>query len=321
MTLLKETVKITLAFALLAALVPLLVFAGKDKQRSEPAAAKTTGTAVKVLYEKSGKTVSYDETEFIALSLMAQIPRSYEDEAIMAQAVLVRTYLERRRNSGESLKGGALVSDDRTRFQTFFSKAQAKKLFGTDFNSAFKRFCKLAQSTEGELLEYEGEPVLPAYHAVSCGLTRSAKDAWGEDIAYLVSVESKADKNSPDFSHKITLTDSELKKKLEKAFGDLGSENEKGKSLLEIECDKNGFIKSAEIFGSEVSGGELCRALGLDSPCVEVSRKSGKVTFKVKGVGHLVGLSLYGANEMARAGKTHKEILEYYFKGASLETN
>ncbi len=313
-------VKLTLAFVLLTALLPLLVFTVKDKQSVQPAQTNTAGAGqkVKVLYEKSGKTVSYDETQFIALSLMAQVPQSYEDEAIEAQAVLVRTYLQRRRNSGESLRGGALVSDDKTRFQAFFSKTQAKKLFADEYEAVFSRFCRLAQRTEGELLTYEGKPVLPAYHAVSCGFTRSSKDAWGEDIPYLESVKSKADKKSPDFVHKITLTDRELEKKLKKAFKDQNFGKDKGKSLLELECDKRGIIKSAEIWGEEVPCGELCRALGLDSPCVEAVHKNGKFTFTVKGVGHLVGLSLYGANEMAKDGKPHKEILEYYFKGAAL---
>ncbi|MBR1562187.1 MAG: hypothetical protein IJ645_03165, partial [Ruminococcus sp.] len=142
-----DVIKITLVFAVLAALVPALVFIGRDKpEGSQVSAVPASGRTVRVLSESTGKTADYDETEFIALSLMAQIPESYENEAIKAQAVLIRTYLERRRRAEKEsptkeLKG-ALVSDDRQKYQSFFTKAQAKKYFGKDYESVFSRLCR-----------------------------------------------------------------------------------------------------------------------------------------------------------------------------------
>lgn len=319
-----DVIKITLVFAVLAALVPALVFIGRDKpEGSQVSAVPASGRTVRVLSESTGKTADYDETEFIALSLMAQIPESYENEAIKAQAVLIRTYLERRRRAEKEsptkeLKG-ALVSDNRQKYQSFFTKAQAKKYFGKDFENVFSRLCRLTADTKTEVLLYDGEPVLPAYHAVSCGVTRSAKDAWGQDIPYLVSVKSPQDNKSPDYEAVITLTVGELQKRLEKAFPDIDFSKAEKKTLTELETDKNGIISKALVCGNEVSSGELCAALGLSSPCAEVKYKSGKFTFTTHGLGHLVGLSLYGANSMAHDGKDHRDILEYYFKGAKVE--
>ena len=151
-----DVIKITLVFAVLAALVPALVFIGRDKpEGSQVSAVPASGRTVRVLSESTGKTADYDETEFIALSLMAQIPESYEDEA----------NLERRRRAEKEsptkeLKG-ALVSDDRQKYQSFFTKAQAKKYFGKDFENVFSRLCRLTADTKTEVLLYDGEPVLP----------------------------------------------------------------------------------------------------------------------------------------------------------------
>ena len=51
------------------------------------------------------------------------------------------------------------------------------------------------KSVENEILTYEGEPIIVAFHAASNGHTQSAKNAWGEDIPYLLSVDSSADKD------------------------------------------------------------------------------------------------------------------------------
>ena len=320
----KDILKISIVFTVFAALIPAIVFlSGKTKaaQSAKADLKPSEEIYIKVLDEQTNKITEYEQTSFIVLSLMAQIPSGYEDEAIKAQAVLIRTYLARRSSAEDSsptkeLKG-ALLSNDRSKYQTFFTEKQAKKYFGSDYSAVYEKLYTLTLQTEGELLTYKGEPVLPAYHAVSCGVTRSAKDAWGEDIPYLVSVKSEADTSSHDYETKLTFPIDELKQKLKASFPDITFDD--SKTFLEIENDRNGIITKARLCGEEIGSGELCRALELNSPCVTVKFSEGKAVFTVKGLGHLVGLSLYGANEMAKSGSSHREILEYYFSGAKVQ--
>ncbi len=319
----KDIIKISVVFTVFAALIPAIVFLSAKGRAAQPAKAEPSPSEkvyIKVLDEKSGKVTEYEETDFTVLSLMAQIPSGYEDEAIKAQAVLIRTYLARRKaaekSSPDKALKGALLSTDRSKYQTFFTEKQAKKYFGSDYEAVYEKLYALVIDTEGETLTYKGEPVVPAYHAVSCGVTRSAEDAWGEDIPYLTSVKSEADKNSPDYETTFSIPVDELRQKLIKAFPDADFDD--SKTFLELENDKNGIITKAKVCGKEVGSGELCRALELSSPCAAVKFSGSKAVFTVRGLGHLVGLSLYGANEMAKGGKTHREILEYYFKGAKI---
>ena len=63
---------------------------------------------------------------------------------------------------------------------------------------------------------------------------------------------------------------------------------------------------------------DMWRIFGLRSPAFEISYADNVYTFKTKGFGHCVGLSQYGANEMAKSGKTADEILKYYYSGVKI---
>ena len=70
------------------------------------------------------------------------------------------------------------------------------------------------------------------------------------------------------------------------------------------------------ICGTELSGADIRRALGLRSANFEVRRSGGSYIFTVYGYGHGVGMSQNGANEMAKQGADFREILRHYYKGS-----
>ena len=71
--------------------------------------------------------------------------------------------------------------------------------------------------------------------------------------------------------------------------------------------------------GNKISGTDFMNALGLDSPCFTIEQNDSKYSIITKGYGHLVGMSQYGANDMAKEGKTYKEILEHYFPDTKIK--
>jgi stage II sporulation protein D len=68
-----------------------------------------------------------------------------------------------------------------------------------------------------------------------------------------------------------------------------------------------------------VRGVELRQIYGLRSAAFDVEVKDGYVRFFVTGYGHGVGMSQYGANEMAERGADWKEILMHYYTGIHFE--
>ena len=49
-------------------------------------------------------------------------------------------------------------------------------------------------------------------------------------------------------------------------------------------------------------------------------RRADTVTLSVTGYGHGVGMSQYGANALAKEGRTYQEILTWYYTGITLST-
>ena len=81
----------------------------------------------------------------------------------------------------------------------------------------------------------------------------------------------------------------------------------------------NGGVVTIPVGGVEVTGATLRTLFGLRSTVFTVPPDSTAVTFSVTGYGHGVGMSQYGANAMAKEGKSYEEILKWYYTGVELE--
>ena len=84
--------------------------------------------------------------------------------------------------------------------------------------------------------------------------------------------------------------------------------------------DSSGSIETVKVGGVTVKGGSLRSALGLRSACYEWEVQSKKLVFFVTGFGHGVGMSQYGANQMAKDGSDYEDILTHYYTGVTVGT-
>ena len=86
-----------------------------------------------------------------------------------------------------------------------------------------------------------------------------------------------------------------------------------------MKTTKSGRVTSLKICGTELTGSAVAGALSLRSANFTVKYSDSSFEFEVKGYGHGVGMSQFGADYMAKQGKNYKEILEHYYGGCSLE--
>lgn len=82
---------------------------------------------------------------------------------------------------------------------------------------------------------------------------------------------------------------------------------------------EGGGVASVTIGGEDFTGTQLRSLLGLNSTRFTVTCGDGEVVFHVRGFGHRVGMSQYGANAMAKLGFDYRAILQYYYRGAGIE--
>ena len=280
---------------------------------------------VKLLDTEAGSITELKLRDYLIGAVAAQIPYEYEEEAIKCQAVLAHTYILSRHMSEqkEPTKGllGADISLDRTVYQPYFDDEDIKALYGSDADKAKEKIAACVDEVIDIIAVYNSEPIVCAFHGISSGFTESAENAWGIDIPYLKSVESEFDPSSKDYSKRYIITDDELKARLLEAYPELEFEGDT-KTWLDIsETSRGGTVLGIGLGDKKkvISGYDFMSIFDLRSPCFNFTYENGSFLFTVRGCGHLVGLSQYGANELARNQKSYEQIMKFYFKGIELE--
>lgn len=302
----KEKIKIFFSVCVLVFAVPYVVtllFQGGETSLTEKSVDKIKNQ------KETEKEINIEE--YVKGMVAKQISLGSETEMLKTQTVIARTMLIKAREEGDRLPE-AMGTDEML------------KLWGQNgFEEKYSALEEAASATCGEILVWKERPAETAYHAVSAGKTRKGQEALGrEDIPYLETAESSRDITSPDYLKVIFLEKQELAEKLkEKGVAkNLKSEEIPGNIQI-VTRDSAGYVVQMKIGDTEVSGEDFREYLDLASSCFYIKEVEGQVRILTKGLGHGLGLSQYGANEMAKEGKSYKEILNYYYKGLQLKTH
>lgn len=314
----KEHLQLIAATAVILLLIPLVGFAKK----AVPMQAGG-GDTVSIYLTGEDKTLTLPLHDYIVGAVMAQMPSDFEPAALEAQAILAATYAESRHISEQSSPTKALhgadMSDDTSLYQAFFTEARAKEVYGADYDSARRKISAAADKAEGLTLTYDGSPILVAFHAISPGKTESAETMWGENVPYLRQVESTSDAALDECMSYADFSDEELCSKLRERFGEEPKAG--GRAFAPDKVSDSGTVLTVKIGEGVYPAEDFCTLLKLRSQCFTAEYKDGRWSFTVMGCGHLVGMSQYGANEMAKSGSTAEEILKHYFPGTEIKSS
>lgn len=311
----------TTLFFLLSALSPLPALRkaeGKGAPRSAPASSTAPAPlegrdAFRVLRTATGKVETLSREDYL-FGVAAAEMGGYPEEALKAQAVAAYTYALFR--AGERAGEAYDLTDDAARDQACLTREEARAKWGASYEKYAAAIDAALASVRGyRLVDDSGAPILAAYHAVSSGRTESALIAWGVDKSYLQPVESVGDLLSPNYLSTRTFTYGELAEKL---AGDVSLTGDGAGWLGETKCSPSGTVTSMTWGGVVLTGVRLRELLGLRSAAFQVAPTEGGYVFQVKGYGHGVGMSQYGAGYMARCGSTFVEILSHYYTGCRM---
>ena len=259
----------------------------------------------------------------------SEMPASWPQAALRAQAVAARTYALRQRSASKPFDVKATVA------------SQVYK--GVEAETPATR--EAVASTRGEVLMYGGSLVNAVFHSSSGGSTENSGDLWIQQLPYLVSVPD-VDQDSPVSRWQQRLEPLALTR----AFGEIG-----GANRIEIlSTTSSGRVRQARVIGPTgtlvITGAELRSRLGLRSTLVrfelvgpdvassqvpaapppilpplsgspaQLPAQAPQPTLLAvgRGFGHGVGMSQWGAYALAQRGEAYPEILRYYFRGTDL---
>lgn len=315
-------------FISLIVIFSMLVIPLMSVTRPKDAAISTNTSQNDVIYEKTptklesfkvlkdNTVTEYSATDYVFGVVAAEMPALYHEEALKAQAVAAYTFACYRKATNPNTEYD--ISADPEVAQCFITRQEAASRWGDKSDEYTKKLDKCISEVQGQLLVYEKEPIFAAYHAISSGTTNACSDVWSKDIPYLKSVDSAGDMLAEKYLSETVFTDEELTKKLK----DIADPSEDAKNYFtDIKTTTNGLVKSITYCGKQLTGAELCKALGLRSSNFKITFSENKFTFTVKGYGHGVGMSQTGADYMAKQGKTYDQILLHYYNGALLQKN
>lgn len=288
----------------------------EEKPADKNAEDGETEETVKVMAAASGNIISMTELEYVIGCVASEVPATYHEEALKAQAVAAYTNLIRLKQNPDSSLNGADISDSPKTHQGYITKEQRKEKWGDNFQKYSEKIENAVKAVAGVVMVYDGEPIVAAYSAMCPGRTESAEVIWGSDIPYLQSIASPGDKLSPDYSSTLVLT-AEQFKKIAETDKEIKLTGEEEKWISDIEFSKNntGIVTSIKIGSKTFTGNKARNLFSLKSPSFTVEYKDGSFIFNVSGYGHCVGMSQYGADYMARNGSDYKEILKHYYHG------
>lgn len=304
-----------LLFLLMLPYLITFLFGNVREGSREMAGSSMEGNFYEGTYFVNNSTPFGDESIPLEIYVADRLARStdenFEPETLKAQAVLIRSGLMASLYQNGEAPGGRReieVTDE-----------------GYGSTPVSEPASEAVAQTRGVCLMYQSRPVSGSYFAVSNGATRNGEELSFEEYPYLKSVLCSRDFLSEDYTSSVSLRKGEFDRIWqqmpsagENPVMETTEYSEKGGAEKELDIsiwrDSVGYVLYLERGGKYVTGEQFRESFHLASASFHLIEEDEKIVITVKGVGHGLGMSQFGANEMAREGEDYIGILEYFFQ-------
>ncbi|MDR1569140.1 MAG: stage II sporulation protein D [Oscillospiraceae bacterium] len=277
--------------------------------------------------ERSIETISVYDTKAQALvdmpletyvqrAVAAEMPASYDAQALKAQAVAART----RAIAGRCVRySKANVCTDSGCCQAYIDQNEQQNKWGESYSLYYNKINNAVIETSGEILTFDGEPILVLYHAVSGGRTEDVELVFAQALPYLRGVESKGEEGASRYESRQTFTRQAFADGVNAAYPQARLRAESLEEQIEIlERSESDRVLTIRLGDTQVDGRALRSTLNLYSTNFIIAFTPDTVDIKERGYGHGVGMSQAGAQAMAEEGASYREILSYYYTGVTI---
>ncbi len=268
---------------------------------------------------ENGEVKELTMASYLPNVLAAEVPVSFSEEALKAQAVAARTYILYCTGHENPKHPEADICTESGCCMAYADEKELRGVWGEKFDENMGIISSAAKTTDGQVLTFKESPILASFHSSSAGRTESGIELWG-DVPYLLSVKSPETENDvPDYVTTVEVSqdnfrDTVLLLKSDAVFSDNPAE-----WITNTELDESGRVRTVTLGETKISGAEMRKLFALRSTAFTIEHKDGIFIFTVTGYGHGLGMSQYGANVMAKNGFDYKEILAHYYPQTELQ--
>ncbi|HHW21639.1 MAG TPA: stage II sporulation protein D [Clostridiaceae bacterium] len=313
---------IVLPLILMLVLIP-------PKKEDKPAVLEKEASAGKasvsiVVYNHADAVIDEVPLEDYLIGVVAaEMPHTFNFEALKAQAVAARTFVLSRMQGlyGSKEKHyGADVCTDPGHCQSWISRERFLESYGNEDD--WQKICRAVSETGNIVITYEGVLINPLYHSNSGGVTEDIEDVWTnvDEVPYLKSVYSPYEEDYSQYEKTTVFSWDEIKSKVGKRYPEAKLGNEAVQDFEILSWSSSGRVDKARLGSAIITGTELRELLGLRSTNLEINfLADNSIEIISRGYGHGVGMSQCGADALASHGYDFEEILKFYYTGVTVE--
>ena len=276
---------------------------------------------VKLLHKDTNKIEELPLDEYLYGVVSSEMPASFEEEALKAQAVVARTYTLYKIIQNDKKHGKANICDSSACCQAWISKKDRLARWKEENKDEYwNKIVKAVNETQGKMITYEGKPINAFFHSNSGGATEAPINVWGgSGYPYLQSVETSGEDAYSQYESEVTITKKEFEETIKKEHSDFKIDFDEKDCIKVKEYTEGNRVKTIQVGNLELSGVEMRSLFGLRSANFTITIEDNDITFDVIGYGHGVGMSQTGADSLAKQGKTYEEIIHHFYTDVEIK--
>ena len=258
--------------------------------------------------------------DYLVGVVRGEMPASFAMEALKAQAAAERTYVYYQLAQGrKDAHPDADFCTDHTCCSAYLSETAAKEKWAADFAPWNTRVVQAVADTDGLVALYDGGTDPGGVPLILGGQDRRSRGCLVRRPAL-----SGQRRQPGECRHRAQLLQHRDlhrgggKNRLLAAHPEIKLTGAPETWFGAVTGNDSGRVETVSVGGTDIEGTEMRRIFSLRSACFTLTADAESVTFRVTGYGHGVGMSQYGAEQLAKAGKTWQEILAWYYTGVTI---
>lgn len=282
----------------------------------------STSPTITVYNCSTNKTEKMDIETFLYGVVASEMSSDFSEEALKAQAVAARTYIIYKiENNITQGHNGADICTNSNHCQAYASYEELKNKKGDEWmNNSYPKIKQAVDDTKGHILTYDNKAILPLYFSTSSGKTENSEEVFSAQYPYLKSVSSPYEEQSPKYYTEKKINKNDFVNLLKKNYSSISISSENLNNTVKI-LDRTtaGSVNTIQVGNKKITGRNMRTIFGLNSSNFDLGFNSDTVIFKVKGYGHGVGMSQWGAEGMAQKNYKYDEILFHYYTDTQIK--
>ena len=226
---------------------------------------------INIYNHKTGKTQQMDIEEYLYGVLSGEMPSDFNIEALKAQAVAARTYTIHKQENETSKHKGSAVCTDYTHCQEYKGYEELKESKGEEWiKSSYPKIKQAVNDTKGQIITYNGEPIVPLYFSTSSGKTENSEEVFSTEYPYLRSVDSPYDKYAPKYASTLKISNKDFVSKLQNTYSGINiNQNDLSSQVKILSRSNGGSVAKIKLGNKELTGRDIRNILNFISKFAE----------------------------------------------------